>query len=74
MKFYEYKKGKIKELSYPMTSDLPDEKTCFLIYAKDSKDAKRAAKEHLDGKPLEQLNNFRLNHTTTYKYIKNVAV
>ena len=74
MKFFEYKNGSIKELTYPMTSDIADGKTCFLIYAKDDKDAKRAAKKHLDGKPLEQLDNFRLNHTTTYKYIKNVAL
>ena len=74
MRFFEYKKGNIQPLTYPMTSTLSDEKNCFLIYAEDDADAKKTADEHLTGKPFETLHNFQYKRDVCYKMIENVAV
>lgn len=74
MTFYEYKNGEITPLLYPMTSDIPNPDSCFLVYAQDVDDAKNASERHLAGEPLKTLKNFRLNHDTVYPEIRDVAV
>lgn len=74
MQFFEYNRGDIHPLIYPMTSDLPKEKEVFLIYAENMEKAKETARKHLDGKALTDLNNHRLNAEVVYVKIPDVAV
>jgi len=74
MQFFEYKDGNITPLPYPMVSRLPDDKTCFLIWAQDMADAENAANKHLNGEPFKTLENFRWTRDVTYREIESVAV
>ena len=74
MRFFEFKNGEIYPLSYPMTSTFSDGETCFLIYAQDEDDARKTAEDHLKGKPLETLYDFRWTKDVVYRRIEDVAV
>lgn len=74
MQFFEYKKGQVHPRDYPSTTEIFHETECFLIYAKNQKDAKRAANDHLNGKPLTDLTDFRWKPDVTYAIIPHVAL
>lgn len=74
MQFFEYKKGQVHPRDYPSTTEIFHETECFLIYAKNQKDAEKIAKEHLDGKPLTDMIKFQWKPDVTYAVIPHVAL